>query len=120
MDLGGSDGIGRLVSEIRSLKNELKGLIEINSRLTKEIISIKGTPPQSQPTTPRQQTTNITIHIDTENLKIYGNTYKHRGIFSGLGGSWDGNNKHWVLDHDQKDPLMEKLNENLVEFEVRN
>lgn len=117
MDSVGNEDIGKLVSEIRSLKKELQGLVEINSRLTKEIINIKSNKPIT--TDVAEKTNSLVVHIDTECVKIYGNTYQHRNIFNSLGGSWDGNNKHWVLKHEHKDTLLEKLGTESVEFEIR-
>lgn len=112
-----------IVNKLKEIEQKLTGLVEINARLTKEIINIKNNNTETNnfvaQNEPPTKPTNVVVHIDLENIKIYGNTYKHRSLFNNLGGSWNGTHKHWELIHDKKDNLLEVLESESVEYEVR-
>lgn len=114
-----------LLQNINNINQKLIGLIEINARLTQEIVILKSdgtnniSPDRSfnvgnSDTKPK----GVIITVDEDIIKVSGNTYKHRTIFAEHGGTWKGEHKHWEIHIDKKDELIDTLKEKDIEHIV--
>lgn len=119
----------KIESKLESIQKTMDGLIQINARLTQEIIHIKngqggGVPEtrvfNSAVNTAAKPVVNnsIIIKVDGDDLLISGNTYKYRGIFGEHGGKWDKDNKRWKVDSSKKDDIVASFDEKEIKYTV--
>lgn len=122
--MGDNNLITVVLERISSIEVLLKGLIEINARLTQEIIHLKtggtssGLENRSFTTSVEPKKSGIVININGEIMKFSGNTYKYRSIFGENGGSWNTSEKVWQVPTANKDTILENFRENNIEHEV--
>jgi hypothetical protein len=121
----------RLINENKEIKDQLKGLVEVNARFAQEIIALKngssgsningfgGT--QEIATTPavkKVKSNKVVLSVGETQVKITGNTYNHRSIFGENGASWSKADSAWMLPLDNKDSVIETLEEKGIEYTV--
>lgn len=101
-----------IIKEIENIKNELKGLLEINQRLIHERL---GVPPPPPPSNDNNNNKNIIIikKHDLNKIIVSGNTYNYKEDIKKSGNcNFDKTTKSWILDHESINDLINNL-ENL-------
>ena len=101
---------------ITSLKNELKGLIEIQQKLVHERLSAPIPPP---PSSSAEKTNNkiITISKDLGNIVITGNTYNYNSVIkesakdNDTNAQWNSSKKAWIMKEECLETLIKKFTE---------
>ena len=118
----------KICSRLDSLESMFKGLLEINARLTQEIIHIKSNSSGSTSgftgisgnTAVEKKTTGIIIKTQGNILKFSGNTYNHRAIFGENDGTWNKEEKLWEAPISKKEAIINTFIEKEIEHTFSN
>ena len=115
-----------ITKELKGIKDQLQGLIEVNARFAQEIIALKqgklaenGFNAKTELQTKKQKIDGILLNCEDEKIKISGNTYDHRSIFFENGGSWNKSEKVWEIDLDKKDSVIQELKNKDIKVTVQ-
>ncbi len=113
--------LSEITAELKKMSEKIQGLVEVNARLTHELIHIKSGA-QSSPTNNLIQTPNktnkVVLTVDGDITKIGGNTFNHRSIFRDNGGSWNGVEKVWEVSSDNNETIVQELELINQEYEI--
>ena len=118
----------KICSRLDSMESLIKGLLEINARLTQEIIHVKSNASGSTSgftgisgnTVSDKKTTGIIIKTQGNILKFSGNTYNHRSIFGENEGTWNKEEKLWETPLSKKEAIINAFNEKEIEHTFSN
>ena len=123
-----SDKMDSVTNELKGIKEQLQGLIEVNARFAQEIIALKqgtiagngfnGSTDIATSNIKKEKISGVLLTCGEENIKISGNTYDHRSTFFENGGSWNKPEKVWEVPLDKKDNIVEALKDKGVEVKV--
>jgi hypothetical protein len=127
-DTNTDTNMDNITNELKGIKEQLQGLIEINARFAQEIIALKqgtvagngfnGTSTIATSSTKKPKISGVLLTCGTEKIKVSGNTYDHRGIFFENGGSWNKAEKVWEVPIDSKDSIVDELKAKEIEVTV--
>ena len=117
-----------ILEKLLSIENTLKGLIEVNARLSQEIIHIK-TDGKNAPgletkvfntgaTATEKKSTGINIKTVGDKLQFSGNTYNYRGVFGENEGSWNKDLKVWETPLSKLDDIKSIFDDKEVKYTV--
>ena len=116
----------RLIDMVDGLQKKLQGLVEINARLSLEIVNIKnpGGPPDASASVRGNQSESgeksekVFIEVLGDIVSIKGKTYDRRHIFHQLGGSWNSEKKYWQVCSTRYTELLRLLDNAKTEYET--
>lgn len=109
-----SEDIKEIKTMILSLKDELKGLIEIQQKLVHERLGAPIPPPPTN-VSEKQNNKIITITKDINSILVTGNTYSYNSLIKecakdrNTSAQWNASKKAWILNEDCLEDLVKKL-----------
>lgn len=108
--------IAPLKEEIAYLKEALKCKDELNEKLINEMLKSEKKIENKDNNDVEIKNEKILLEYHGNSLKISGNTYKYKTILREHGGSWNKSLQSWIFKKSCKDFLIEKLEENNIEY----
>lgn len=107
------------------IEEKLQGYVEINAKLTYELILLKGGGTTSSSTSTTESyslnskpKSDLSLNVIDEIICITGKkTYDLRHIFKSNGGMWSKENSRWEVSIDNKDDLLKELDETNIKYD---